>query len=70
MGRVLVFHLCDPGSNPTLGSYFFFFHFFFFFFFCLSRIHDNRAVRVKALPLASELGKLSAIYFILLRSSL
>ena len=33
MGRVLVFHPCEPGSNPTLGSYFFFSFFFFFFFF-------------------------------------
>ena len=46
MGRVLDFHLCDPVSNPTLGSFFFFF-FVFFFIFCLSRIRDNRAVRVK-----------------------
>ena len=39
-GRVLVLHLCDPGSNPTIGS------FFFSLFFCLSRIRDDGAVRV------------------------
>ena len=49
MVRVLDLHLCDSGSNPTVGSYFFFFRFFFFFFFCLSRIRDIGPVRVKKL---------------------
>ena len=40
MVRVLVLHVCDSGSNPTVGS-------FFFFFFCLSRIRDIGPVRVK-----------------------
>ena len=46
MVRVLVLHVCDSGSNPTVGSFFFFFRFFFFFF-CLSRIRDIGPVRVK-----------------------
>ena len=40
MGRVLVLHLCDPGSNPMIGSYFFFFSFFFFFFFFFFACHQ------------------------------
>ena len=36
VGRVLVLHLCDSGSNPKVGSY---------FFFCLSLICDSRPVR-------------------------
>ena len=50
MGRALDLHLCGPGSNPTVGSYFFFF-FFFFFFFCVSRISDNGPVRICTLEL-------------------
>ena len=46
MGRALVLHLCDPGSKPMVGSYF-----FFLFFFCLSRISDNRPVRICTLEL-------------------
>ena len=45
MGRVLVLHLCDPGLNPTVGSYIF----FCFFLLCLSRIRDNHPVRINNL---------------------
>ena len=47
MVRVLDLHLCDSGSNPTVGSYF-----FFFFFFCLSRIRDIGPVRVTKLHMS------------------
>ena len=45
ISRVLVLHLCDPGSNLTIGSYFFLLHFFQYFF-CLSRIRDNHLVKL------------------------
>ena len=41
ISRALILHLCDLGSNPTIGSYFFLLH---FFIFCLSRIRDNHPV--------------------------
>ena len=44
MVRVLDLHLCDSGSNPTIGSYFFFFSLFFFFFFAC---HECKNVNEK-----------------------